>query len=240
MLGWIQRLFRPLPRVEYFPDAIAMKRSGAALGLKKAIEQRLPEDILILIVCHFPSTFFETQDWLDKWGIRYEIPTSPLRPQQIASTEPFEERPRLRLVLSEMLETETGVSSSDPSKTLSVMVTERHMLSLHDRRIATFCHQLPHPVKLGYFLSLDAPAIAPLIGDWTEEFLKLWGMNDVDLITSDLVTRRLDRARKWLDKEVRVEQVAESPRDWWILNGGPTRYAQAFRSYLDRTEPPSD
>jgi hypothetical protein len=234
MLGWIQRFFRTLPRVEFFPDAIAMKQSGAALGLKKAIEQRLTEDILILIVCHFPSTFFETQDWLDEWGLRYEIPTTPLRPQQIASIEPFDERPRLRLVLSEMLEIETGLSSSDPGKTLSVMVTERHLLSTHDRRIATFCHQLPHPVKLGYFLSLDAPAIGPLIGDWTEEILKQWGMNDVDLITSELVTRRLDRARKWLDKEVRKEQVAESPRDWWMLNVGSTRYAQAFQSYLDR------
>lgn len=214
-----------------------MKKSGAALGLRQAIEQRLPEDTLILVVCHFPSTFFETQDWLDEWGFNYDIPTTPLRPQQLTRGEPSNERPRVWLALSEMLDAETGLSSSDPSKTLSVMVTERHLLSIHDRRIATFCHQLPHPVKLGYFLSLDAPAIAPLIGQWTEEILKQWGMNDVDLITSELVTRRLDRARHWLDKEVREEQAAESPRDWWILNGGSTRYAKAFQSYLDRTEP---
>lgn len=240
MLGWIQRLFRPLPRVEYFPDAIAMKKSGAALGLRKAIEQRLSEDILILVVCHFPSTFFTTQDWLDEWGLSYDIQTTPLRPQQISSTGEFDERPHLRLVLSEMLETETGLSSSDPNKTLSVMVTERHLLSIHDRRVETFCQQLPHPVKLGYFLSLDAPAIAPLIGEMTEEILRLWGMNDVDLITSELVTRRLDRARKWLDKEVQEEQIAESPRDWWILNGELTRYAQASRSYLEQTKSSND
>ena len=89
------------------------------------------------------------------------------------------------------------------------MVVERYPLTTQDRRIENFCRQLPHPVKLGYFISLDHAAIA-LLGHWIEDILKLWGMNDVDLITSELVTRRLNRARNWLDKEVESESPCDS------------------------------
>ena len=235
MLGWILRLLQPAPRLEYYPDSIAMNQKGVERGLRRALQQRHTQDSIILVVCHFPETFFETQDLLDQWEINYEIPTPPIRPQQITTMDEVQSKPKILLVLSEMLDIDTGLSSSNPKQTIAVMVVERYPLTTQDRRIETFCRQLPHPVKLGYFISLDHAAIAPLLGHWIEDILKLWGMNDVDLITSELVTRRLNRARSWLDKEVDSESPCDSALDWWNQHGGNTRYAKAFENYLAKT-----
>ncbi|MEC8800044.1 MAG: hypothetical protein VXX55_04730, partial [Planctomycetota bacterium] len=67
MLGWILPLLQPTPRLEYYPDSIAMNQKGVERGLRRALQQRHTQDSIILVVCHFPETFFETQDLLDQW-----------------------------------------------------------------------------------------------------------------------------------------------------------------------------
>lgn len=242
--------------LEVFADTYAKSPERLKSALIDAVRRQLREVDLVLVLSHFPETFFAWQDELVGQGFDAQV----LRPPVHASSLPLRALPAaevagvessvdetaddgasrsdgaLVLALGEMLDSERARAGMERRRVVSLIVTERHPLPRHDRRILEFARSLPYRVRLGYFISLQDPLVSPFLGEWTEMLLEQWGFNEANLITSDLVTRRLDRARARLEKQIAQEVLCESPLDWLRRNGAGTHYANTIDKWLASQE----
>ena len=98
------------------------------------------------------------------------------------------------------------------------MVAERHPLEIHDQRIENFGRRLRRPVEIGYFLALDDEIINQFISPGMIHLLRQLGLREQELITSHMVTRKLNQATRKLNKQILQEQPADSAADWFQLN----------------------
>lgn len=237
--GFWRRFWSDL-RVELYPDTFALRREALWEGIRTAIERRREQDDLILLVTHFPATFLEAQERLESWGIEPVASRVGWRPEELpwARIGPDGERgpAPVLLVLSEMLQGAREDRVRDARRSVAMMVLERHPLSRSDERLLAFAKGIPAVTRLGHFASLEDDSVGPFVGDWTEMLLRQWGMRQVDLVTSDLVARRLTRARVAMDREIREEESVESARQWLEVHGGRSRYRDSIRRWLDRKD----
>jgi len=205
-------------RFRRFDDSYALTRPSLFLSLRDSIDQRSGPDQAIFLVAHFPAVFTELQDALEAWNLPYDIITQVVNEQWLESL-PAEDRPPIFLTMAAMLEPDMpAVKTFHPSLSVALMILERHPLEHHDRRIESFARQLPCPVEMGYFLAMDDEIMKQFINQDMILLLKQLGLRDNDLVTSHMVTRRLNRATKKLSKQVKQEQPALSAREWFRLN----------------------
>lgn len=249
------------PTLEVYADHYAKNHERLRSAVFAAIEKQLRVDDLVLFVVHFPETYLLWQDELVSAGFEPELLKPPINsvslplrslhddpqsihnPQSISELQsnqqqnltddrPVNRRGALGLVLSEMLDIERPRTGIERRRTVSIMSVQRHPLSRHDQRVKAFAKSLPYRVRLGYFLALDDPLVAPFLGEWTELLLEQWGFREANLITSDLVSRRLDRARQRMNIEVKSETLADQPRSWLEANRERTRYEATISQWL--------
>jgi len=240
MMSFWRRPFR-FWRVESFPDTYGVDREAIWHGLREAIERQRRSDDLVLLVAHFPATYFELQDRLAQWQIA-ETPLRPpiratelpLRDQGLGASEAAGRETPVVLVLAEMLDAERPAEVVDRRRSISIMAVERHPLARHDRRLEQFARSVPTRTRLGFFVSLEDDQVGPFLGEWTGLLLQQLGMRPTDLITSDLISRRMLRIRERLDRLVRDEQPCESPREWLERHLQTGRHATEVRNWLRR------
>jgi len=232
-----RRFFSDL-RVEIYPDTFALRRDALWEGIRAAIERRRSADDLILLVTHFPATFLEAQERLDAWGIESVPPRVTWHADELpwASVGLSGEREAAPVVLalSDMLRESREDQARDARRSVAMRVLERHPLSRSDERLLRFAKSIPAITRLGHFASLEDDAVGPFVGDWTEMLLKQWGMRQVDLVTSDLVSRRLTRARVAMDREFSGEVPVESAGQWLEIHGERSRYREAIRRWMSK------
>ena len=205
------------PKFRFYEDSFARTQDSMLEGLRKAILKRADRDENYFIVAHFPERFERLQSKLHAWAIDYEILSKPLRPSGVAHH--FQSlNTRIVLCLSSLLVPEEASASMDETRTICAMATERHPLIDHDHRLEAFCRGIPTRVELGYFLSFEDATVKSLINESTLRILDVFGMGENELITSNMVSRRLRTVLTQDSRKYQSDQAADSAEEWIQLN----------------------
>jgi hypothetical protein len=100
------------------------------------------------------------------------------------------------------------------------MVLERHPNLMEDRRIDQFARIWPFSVRLGYLLSLQDPVIEYCIHPNIIEVLKQLGLRDQQLVTSGIITRRLEKVLQRVNLPPRSSSsgrsITEDSAEEWL------------------------
>ncbi|MFN9538151.1 MAG: hypothetical protein ACK6A8_02740 [Planctomycetota bacterium] len=206
MINWlhVKQALRDWMRIrgdyDRFADSYGLTPEARELGLLNSIRYRQKKDRAIVVVSHFPRTFEHVQSLLEEQGIDYEISPLRLGPEFLLEQLPAN-RDRQATVLLTLAPTLDEAALDRPLPVqrkfkLSMMVLERHPKLEEDRRIETFARVCPCPVRLGYLLSLDDPVIRHCIHPTTIQVLRQLGLRDQELVTSRMVSQRIDRVLK--------------------------------------------
>ncbi len=215
MLSWITKP----ANFRRFEDAYALSRTGLYARLHEAIRRRLEMGELVFLVSHFPDTFTELTEQLEQWQVEFEIVTSPIDRQWFGQLRPATPSGRVYLHLAEMLVPLGGqLDGTTADYRIAIMVTERHPLPARDAMIETFVRSLVYPVQLGYFLSLRDVVVRKSINENSIELLKQLGLKEHELITSHMVSSRLDKVLKRLAGPNHPNLAADSAEEWYQLN----------------------
>lgn len=213
---WLNDIWKIRGGFERFPDHYGLTQATVHGGLRAALDARRGRDQVILLLVHFPATFERYQDWLESAAIDYEIAPARLSPERIKALA-AEQMGRVFLALASALD-ESSLDRSwrvERQFNLSVLVLERHPWIELDRRIDQLCRIWPFMVRLGYYLSLEDPLLRAVLRPELIALLQQIGLNDQALVTSGVLTRRLDVVLGRLAKEGLASQiVADNSSDW--------------------------
>lgn len=206
------------PSFNRFEDSFAMTRVSLWAKLKSAISQQQQQGSRIWVVAHFADTFVELQDLLGEWQIEYEICDRELQPQTALESTRDKDNAVL-LVLSDLLTlTDSAELAFDDSVTVAMIVVEKHPLIGMDNKLESFSKSLPCRVRFGYYLAIDDVVVKRVINETTIQILKQLGMKDHELITSNMVTRRLNKVLEREGKLISTNHRADSAEEWYQLN----------------------
>ena len=106
----------------------------------------------------------------------------------------------------------------DDSRNIAMMVVERHRRVEHDLKIERFCENIPFRIQLGYFVSLDDEFIQRILGADTVKLMENLGMNESELVSSIMLSRRIRKMQARFSREVLTDHDADSPEEWFRLN----------------------
>lgn len=185
-------------------------------GLQHAIEVRVAKGEAVFLVTHFPDTFTNLQDELEKLEVEFSILADPI--DEAVVTKISESSPnRVHLTIAQMLSVQPTTGKKQQPQ-VAMMVCERHPMPFYDESIVEWCRQLMYPVELGYFLSFDDPVLKFVVNEQVKLLLEQFGWGENELITSNMVSRRLDKVLKRLAAKVANEEPAPSAAEWLELN----------------------
>lgn len=204
-------------RFKQFLDTFALTRARLWRGIGEACRACLTSSELTVAVAHFPSTFEGLTQSLDEHRIPFQISASRLSLDELAA---WSQRCR-----GQVLVTLAAALPDPPIPTkrlaappVSVIVAERFPHPHPDQRLDHLFRKYPGPVRLGRYLATDDAVFRDAIPATLLTVIRQFGLDDHTLITSRVLSRRLEhvlaqRARhlaKWVD--------ADSPEEWLALN----------------------
>lgn len=213
MLDW---LFRK-SNFYRFQDSFGFSAAAVSTAIQDAIRARMEVNETVLLLAHFPDRLSDLEKMLDQANIPFEIGTKQLDEVAIANLR--EEVPNhVILTMAEMLNRsgQKPLRKNEPS--VAVMIAERHPMPKYDQAIVDWSQWLPFPVQLGYFMSLDDPVVSYAINDQVKVLLSQFGMGENELVTSNLVSRRIERVLKRMAKNVVREVTQDSAAEWLEAN----------------------
>ena len=215
-----------------YADSFAMDRQSLYRLFRPALEQQLELPRTIVIAAHFPDEFFALQDRLADWEIDYQIITRPLDRQWLQDQRSeVEKRPPsppnqaiVYLALAEFLiDTSFDVTESTDLP-LALMMFDRHPDVMKDDGVLAFAESFPARSELGYFLALNDVVVQNVVNEPLLNLLKTFGAEDQGLITSNMVSKRLEKVlRRHAAKRTAAFESADSASNWYELNGLPDR-----------------
>ncbi len=216
-MGILEWLFRT-PSFKRFEDSFAMDRANLWPQLRVAILKQQQDGFTPWIVCHFADTFLQVQELLDQWNIPYEIASERIEPQSVIEFS-RSLNDSLLLVLADLLQpTESADLQLSTDLQLALMIVERHPYLLHDQSIGEFAKKVPCQVRYGYLLSIEDAVVRRVVNDLTIQILKQLGMKQHELITSNMITRRLEQALARDAASFQTDLRADSADEWYRLN----------------------
>ncbi len=203
----------------YFDDAYALTRETLWNSLESTLKSERYEGQPVWLVVHFFDTFNWLQDRLDGSDIPYEIETSEIDAKRFSYDSSVTQK-GVRLVLAKTLLAADATSSSDGNleRSLAMIVLERHPLIEHDLRIESIARSFPVRVEYGHYLALDDSVVRMVVNEATIKILQQLGMNDHELITSAMLTRRLKKVLRRMQSSFESDLAADSAADWIALN----------------------
>ncbi len=204
---------------EQFKDAFSVSQKMKLSNLKTAIDRRRAQGDTISLVAHFPETFETLQDFLETHRIPYAICQADLDQQELLE-HARKGSDQVLLVLAESIKlTDTKPQLLDQRITLAAMIAERYPIPSRDERIGKFFRTFPTRTRLGYFLSLDDPTLRFAISATTLQLLQQMGLDEQELITSSMMSRRMQVVLTRVERGLLQERSADSAAEWWQLNG---------------------
>lgn len=230
MFNWlkIKQRFRDWMKIrgdyDRYPDSYSLSQQGIEGHLLEAIKFRQAHDQAILLVTHFPATFDRLQGLLENAGHDFEIAPLNFGPDHLLHLidKVTSGSPPLLLVLAATFDDSSFDRPLPPNRKLNVsfMVLERHPALAEDQRIDQFARVWPFSVRIGYLLSMDDPVVKYCIHPTIIEMLKQMGLGDQELITSNMVTRQLERILKKFNLTARssdsARTLAEDSAEEWL------------------------
>jgi hypothetical protein len=207
-------------------DMYATTRTGLWQSLRKTVDAPQHSQKAIWLIAHFPETFMALQDELETWETEFEVVTQPVKIEEFERAG-LAQQGKVYLILAQLLQHEADHGDTNPfakdinatdSTTIAMIMVERHPLISHDERLEKFGRAIPRTVEFGYFNSLDDEVLSHVINDTLLTILKQLGLNDHELITSTLVSRRLEKVLKRVASTYKSDLPADSAREWIKLN----------------------
>ena len=221
MIGhFVKSFFKSLfaRRLIQHPDSFALSRAALWNSIAESIRLQQSMGKSVWLVAHFLDTFSDCQTMLEQHGIDYFLATAPI------SSDWFDDHAmdpgnHVHLLLTDLAQP----LRSDPESEvivpyrIAMMVAERHPCGRKDEQLAEFALSLPAKVEIGYYLAMEDELVKRLIPEHLIELLKTMGLQEHDLISSSMVTKRL---RRFLDKRTTMTDIAvdaESAKQWFEL-----------------------
>jgi hypothetical protein len=216
-MGFIDYLFGRA-KFSRFEDSFAINRDSLWPTLRTSIETQLNDGHAIWIVAHFADTLFQLQTLLDEWEVDYQIADREIHPQAAAETT-GSLNSSIVIVLADLLVLSDSIARDfDHSTSLAIIAIERHPLIENDQRIEKFAKSIPCHVRFGYFLTIEDAVIRRAVSETMVQLLVQMGMRDHELITSNMMTRRIETVLKRESNAFSNCQRADSAEDWYRLN----------------------
>lgn len=215
--------FSFIPNVIRYEDSFARSLQGKWQGIRSALQEITSDRAHVaVLVTHFADAFTQLQDTLEESQINYEVLTGKLNRQWFASLPDAE--CRVWLTLAEMLEpfppqAKDQLAADQPVR-ISVLVAEKHPLASRDEHVQEFCQTLPCKVKWGYFLSFEDALVGKLVDERALKILDMFGMGQYEMISSKMVSNRLNVALKKMQSNYHSQQPADSAAQWLENNLG--------------------
>lgn len=200
-----------------FQDSYALREEAMFAGMVDALQARIAEGDCVFLMTHFPATFTRLEKKLAQLELNFSIVTGSIDSEmvaQLAARLPNQ----VHLTMAQMLQPDSALNVKVDHPDLAVVVCERHPMPKYDDAIAKWCHQLKYPVQLGYFLSLEDPIVSFVVPDQVKTLLEQFGLGENELITSSMVSKRLNSVLKRKAAKVVEEVAAESPEAWLAKN----------------------
>ena len=214
ILNWF---FRPLKFVRY-EDSYASCRQFLWPMLLTAIAKQQSDGFSVLLVAHFAQTFTSVQDLLENSGMDYQIVDRSVAANDFMNFSSLE-LSTVQLSLSHLLEPSEKVSrEASVDRPISMIMVERHPLPQHDCRALAFAKGLQGPTRFGYYLAIDDVVVRRAVNDTTVVVLKQLGLKDHDLITSNLISRRLEKVLDREASQYAQDLPADSAQEWYRRN----------------------
>ena len=214
MFNWFFRSLR-FSRVE---DSFSLKRKHLWPLLRDGIVHQQSLGHTVWIVVHFPELFYEAQSRLAEWQLEYQIISQSLDP--ISAIRHSQSNPtQVHLVLSELLVPNESIAvATVPKLSLAMIVIERHPWIRNDQRLETYARSLPCQVRFGYYLAIDDVVVQRVVNEMTMTVLQQLGMRDQELVTSVLITRRLNKVLQREANRYDATKQADSAAEWFELD----------------------
>ncbi len=172
------------------------KLNGIATALSKCLDEQDRPDAVIL-VAHFQDSLDELRQIAEAAGPSHLVTLTSAG--TLAKNAAF-------------------CTSLDPSRTVEIVVGERHPLRLHDENVLEFARSLPCRCRLIYHVSLEDPMMRAFCGEWVKTVLEKLGMAEDEVVDSNLVARRIKAAQKKIAKQCVSESPADSAELWMERN----------------------
>lgn len=193
MLGW----FRRWVGFRRHDDAYARTRQLLADAIRKSILRQQEMGKTIWLVAHAQDIFNDIQDRLGQWKLDYEIVMQPIEVKQLllaSENQPLLDAGSIKLVHASLIpSTKPDGSKPDLETTVAMFVLDRNRDIEHDDRLDLFCRNVPIKFEVGYFLSLEDELVRTVLDDTAMLVLEQMGLAQHDLITSTMITSRLNR-----------------------------------------------
>ena len=203
----------------YFDDAYAFTRESLWSSLQGTLKSERYTDKPVWLVVHFFDTFTWLQDRLEESGIAYEIEMSEVDAKRLSYDSLITQK-GVRLVLAKTLQSVNEMSrpNVDLERSLAIIVLERHPLLEHDLRIERIARSFPIRVEYGHYLALNDSVVQMVVNESTVKILQQLGMNEHELITSTMLTRRLKKVLQRMQASFQFDHDADSAKEWIELN----------------------
>lgn len=202
-------------RFDRYPDCYALTRARLLVELERAIANSRQTSSLSMVVAHFPATFEGIQDHLDQQQIAYRVMSERKSAGQIAQLA-AQQPGQVWLTLSGMLTESDSMPPIEAKCSFAMIAVERHPDWNCDQRLEKFGRHLPGPTRLGYFLSVSDPAVRLAIPEQMLVLLQQLGFNEQELITSSMVSKRLNIVLKRLKPKKHSSWIDSDSVEEWI------------------------
>jgi len=221
-MGFLDWLFKQ-PRFKRFEDAFTLTRVKLWEALRNSIDSPHHSEKAVWLVVHFLDTFTELQNQLDRWGLDYDIVSSEIKVRELDRSGLLG-KDSIKLILADLVpEPLSSIEVLNPkdNQQVAMIVVERHPMLDHDQRLLNFAKSLPVKVEFGYYLALDDVVIKSIIDPMTIQILKQLGLDDLELITSNMITRRLETVLRRHATAYQSDVRADSVVEWLEVNRAP-------------------
>jgi preprotein translocase subunit SecA len=200
-------------------DRIWLNQEAKFRGLCNEIQEQLHASPVIVAAAHFPETLNRLRTELTKRNLANRDQANSLSPAGFFREVKGDNPPTVILVQARALvPDEFPAPLVDETRSVSILVAERHFLRSHDDRVVDFARGLGSRCRLSFHLSLEDPLMRIFAGEWVGQMLRNLGMTDSQPIESAMVNRRIKGAQAKFAKKVKDEQKADSAEQWLQSN----------------------
>ena len=219
MKALLRRIFgKPFSR---HPDSFALTRKVLWQSIADSIHLQQSLGKSVWLVAHFEETFLSCQEMLERNQIDYVVETQNLNKEWFDDPSNLTPSP-VRLWLADLVLPLDKNKELSPSThyPIAMMIAERHPFGPKDEVLIDVARAAPVKVELGYFMAMEDELVKRLIPPQLIELMKTMGLQDQDLISSSIITRRLEKLIRKGTATADIAQEAESAAHWFALQDG--------------------